>query len=202
MSWHKPSAHHEDRHPRPGEDVWILHALGGGSLNSVRRECWTRGKQRGGQDEYLTFVAEAYGHDGRDVGRLVEPYQAFYHDEPLGRTTRYLRELSTGNRKKIGLMAAMFIEPDVLVLDEPFANLDPRAQIQLKQMLSDLHAVHGTTVLISSHDLGHVTEVCDRILLLNDGRIIRDTSRSERTYDELRQFFGTTVPPTAHVSGK
>jgi len=65
-------------------------------------------------------------------------------------------------------------EPNLVVLDEPFASLDPRSQLWLKEHLQHMNEERGTTMLISSHDLGHVTEVCTRIVILEAGEIVRD----------------------------
>jgi ABC-2 type transport system ATP-binding protein len=83
----------------------------------------------------------------------------------------------------------MMIAPQLLILDEPFANLDPGSQIRLKNILRHLRETHGTTMLISSHDLGHVTDICERIALLNQGIIVRDLTTSDATLHELEVFF-------------
>ena len=142
-------------------------------------------------DEYLDFIGSIYGLSKSETAVALRPFQAFYPDEVFGETTRFIRDLSMGNAKKIGLIAAMFVRPRLLLLDEPFANLDPPSQIRLKQLLRALHAAHGTTMIISSHDLGHVTEVCGRITVLEAGRIVRDLSTSEATLRELEQYFAS-----------
>jgi len=140
-------------------------------------------------DEYLSFVGRVYGLDKAQIGDAARRFQVFYPDETFGETRKYIRELSRGNAKKIGLIAAMFVGPELLVLDEPFANLDPRSQIQLKLLIKDLNRSLGTTVIISSHDLLHVTEICDRIAILEDGRIERDMSTSGATLRDLQKYF-------------
>ncbi|WP_457654738.1 ABC transporter ATP-binding protein [Rhodocaloribacter sp.] len=140
-------------------------------------------------DEYLDFIGSIYGLSKSETAIALRPFQPFYPDEVFGETTRFIRDLSMGNAKKIGLIAAMFVRPHLLLLDEPFANLDPPSQIRLKQLLRALHAAHGTTMIISSHDLGHVTEVCGRITVLEAGRIVRDLSTSDATLRELEQYF-------------
>ncbi|QXD16391.1 ABC transporter ATP-binding protein [Rhodocaloribacter litoris] len=140
-------------------------------------------------DEYFDFIGSLYGLSPQETRAALQPLQAFYPDEPLGRTTRFIRDLSMGNAKKIGIMAALFVRPRLLLLDEPFANLDPPSQIRLKQLLRVLHAAHGTTMIISSHDLLHVTEVCHRITLLERGRIVRDKATSPDTLHELEKYF-------------
>lgn len=79
--------------------------------------------------------------------------------------------------------------PQVIILDEPFANLDPTTQIRLKKMLKILTDNKKVTVLISSHDLNHVTEVCERIVVLDQGVVVKDIETSEKTLEELERYF-------------
>ena len=81
--------------------------------------------------------------------------------------------------------------PEVIVLDEPFANLDPTTQIRLKAIIKDLAAKEGVAVLVSSHDLMHVTEVCERIVVLHKGEVVRDIKTSAQTLKELETFFAS-----------
>jgi len=100
-----------------------------------------------------------------------------------------IRDLSTGNAKKVGIVAALFFEPEIAILDEPFANLDPRSQIVLKNLLRDLNTKQSLTLLISSHDLAHITEVCKRIAVLENGHFIREIDTSDETLRELHDYF-------------
>lgn len=77
----------------------------------------------------------------------------------------------------------------MVILDEPFANLDPTTQIRLKTLIKDLSKNSETTILISSHDLIHVTEVCERIVVLDKGQVVNDIQTSEATLKELEQYF-------------
>ena len=77
----------------------------------------------------------------------------------------------------------------LVILDEPFANLDPTTQIRLKKLLKEEASTTGKTFLISSHDLQHITDVCDRIVVLNKGKIVRDERTSSKTLEELETFF-------------
>jgi ABC-2 type transport system ATP-binding protein len=83
----------------------------------------------------------------------------------------------------------MLQDPNVLILDEPFANLDPSSQIRLIQMVKQLNEKKLMTILISSHDLNHITEVCTRILLMEKGHIIKDLQTSSDTLMELEEYF-------------
>ena len=144
-------------------------------------------------DEQFDFTGKVYGLTDSEIEAALDPFRDFYTDEPLGETTKYIRSLSQGNRKKVGLIAAMFTRPKLLILDEPFTNLDPRSQIQCKDHLRRLHEEEGTTMVISSHDLGHVTEVTERIALLEDGRIVRDEPVTEATLGDLRDYFAREI---------
>ena len=91
--------------------------------------------------------------------------------------------------RKSGIVGALIGQPEVIILDEPFANLDPTTQIRLKHTLKKINEESNSTLLISSHDLGHITEVCERIVVLHKGEIIKDLETSEETFTELEQFF-------------
>ena len=139
--------------------------------------------------EYIHFVGSLYGMNPVQIeekwGPLPPPFSA------INRSTRgeYIRSLSEGNKKKLGLVAALMVEPRLLVLDEPFANLDPTSQIRLKDMLKTLDQTTDTTLVISSHDLNHITEVCRRIAVIERGVIVRDISTDPDTLRELESYF-------------
>jgi len=143
-------------------------------------------------DEYFHFVGRVNEMSAAQIEAALARYRTFLPEQAFGRIQPYIRDLSMGNKKKVGLVAAMFTEPHLLVLDEPFANLDPGSQIRLKTLLRDLRKEHATTMLISSHDLGHVTDFCERITLLDDGQIARDMTTSDATLRELKHYFAAT----------
>lgn len=138
-------------------------------------------------EEYFNFVGQLYGKNPPDVALFLERFTDFFNGEILD-SGKYIRNMSKGNKKKIGIAAALLGEPELIILDEPFANLDPSSQIRLKNLIRELPP--ELTVLISSHDLAHVTEVCQRIVLLEDGKVIRDIKDApERTLEELEAYF-------------
>jgi len=139
-------------------------------------------------EEYFYFIGELRGRNKADVDALLSSFDDFFHGEILGQK-KYLRDLSKGNQKKVGIVASFIGNPEVVILDEPFANLDPTTQIRLKGIIKDLAAKEGVTVLVSSHDLIHVTEVCERIVVLNKGEIVKDIHTSAETLKELETFF-------------
>jgi ABC-2 type transport system ATP-binding protein len=139
-------------------------------------------------EEYFYFIGELRGMNKADIDTFLSQFKEIFNDEILGKK-KYLRDLSKGNQKKAGIVAALIGNPEVIVLDEPFANLDPTTQIRLKKLLRDLTKNSHATVLISSHDLGHVTEVCERIVVLDKGDIVKDLKTSEETLKELEAYF-------------
>ena len=84
---------------------------------------------------------------------------------------------------------ALIGNPEVVILDEPFANLDPSTQIRLKKIIKQLADDPNTTVLVSSHDLQHVTEVTQRVVLLEKGKVVMDKEKTAGTFAELENYF-------------
>ncbi len=139
-------------------------------------------------EEYFYFVGELRGWNKAEVDKLLEEMKEFFNDEVLEQK-KYIRDLSKGNQKKVGIVSTLIGAPRVIVLDEPFANLDPSSQIRLKRLLKSLSEDREITMLISSHDLGHVTEVTSRIAVLEKGLIKKDLMTNEQTLKELNDFF-------------
>lgn len=139
-------------------------------------------------EEYFYFIGDLRGKNKADVDTFVAQFEEIFNGEILNKK-KYLRDLSKGNQKKAGIVAALIGEPEVIILDEPFANLDPTTQIRLKKMLKELTDNKNVTVLISSHDLLHVTEVCERIVVLEKGNVVKDIQTSPETLKELEAHF-------------
>ena len=135
-------------------------------------------------EEYFDFIGKLHHLDKQEIERFLDYMSPLFADEVLGKN-KLIRDFSKGNQKKIGIAAAMLSRPDILILDEPFTALDPSSQIRLKKMLNEHATQYGTTMLISSHDLNHVTEVSSRIVVLQKGEIIKDLQTNEQTLSEL-----------------
>ena len=132
-------------------------------------------------EEYFYFIGELYGMNKGDVDTFLKKYETFFNGEVLNQK-KYLRDFSKGNQKKVGIVSAFIGNPEVVVLDEPFANLDPTTQIRLKEE-------GKITILISSHDLQHTLEVSDRIVALEKGRVVKDVLATETSLQEIESFF-------------
>ena len=139
-------------------------------------------------EEYFDFIGDLRGMNKADVTKFLGQFDEFFNDEIIGKK-KYLRDLSKGNQKKAGIVAAMMGNPQVVILDEPFANLDPTTQIRLKKIIKTLTENREITVLVSSHDLTHVTEVCERIVVLDKGKVVKDIETSSETLKELESYF-------------
>lgn len=139
-------------------------------------------------DEYFEFIGDLRGMNKADVKTFVAQFEEFFNGEIIGKK-KYLRDLSKGNQKKAGIVASMMGNPKVVILDEPFANLDPTTQIRLKNIIKKLTDDREITVLVSSHDLSHVTEVCERIVVLDKGEVVKDIKTSPETLKELESYF-------------
>lgn len=139
-------------------------------------------------EEYFYFIGDLRNQNKADVDALLAKHEEFFNGEIL-KSKKYLRDLSKGNMKKVGIIAALIGNPEVVILDEPFANLDPTTVNRLKKIIKELSENPEVTVLVSSHDLVHTVEVCNRIVALNKGEIVKDIETSPETLKELEAFF-------------
>ena len=139
-------------------------------------------------EEYFYFIGDLRGQNKADIDALLLKHEDFFNGEIL-KNKKYLRDLSKGNQKKVGIIATLIGNPKVVILDEPFANLDPTTVNRLKKIIKELAENPEVTVLVSSHDLIHTVEVCERIVALNKGEIVKDIQTSDETLQELESFF-------------
>lgn len=139
-------------------------------------------------EEYFYFIGDLRGQNKAEVAVLLTKYEEFFNGEIL-KNKKYLRDLSKGNQKKVGIIATLIGNPEVVILDEPFANLDPTTVNRLKKIIKELAEDPNITILVSSHDLQHTVEVCNRIVALAKGEIVKDIQTSAETLKELEAFF-------------
>ena len=139
-------------------------------------------------EEYFYFVGETYGLSKEVVNERLSPFSRFMNEEILGQK-KYIRNFSAGNKQKIGIMAAMMVHPQLLILDEPFNFLDPSSQLEIRNMISMMNKEQQTTILISSHNLNYTTDICHRVILLEKGIIIKDLANSPEAIAELHSYF-------------
>lgn len=141
-------------------------------------------------EEYFEFIGGLNDISQQEIKERLQSFKEIFNGEILNKG-KYIRDLSKGNKNKVGIAAAMMINPQLLVLDEPFASLDPTTQIRLKNLIKQNKA-NDVTMFISSHDLNHVTDVCDRIVVLEKGLIIKDFKTNEDSLKELESYFSAS----------
>lgn len=138
--------------------------------------------------EYLDFFARAYGLVGRERHQALKYTMSFTKLD--GMAEKPIRGLSKGMKQRLCLGRSMIHDPSVLILDEPAAGLDPRARIELREMIREL-AANGKTVLISSHILTELAEVCDKVGIIEQGQLLAtgtvdDIQRGQATLSEVK----------------
>ncbi len=140
-------------------------------------------------DEYLQFIARISGISDEQLQEELQKYEHFMAGEIMGQK-KLIRNLSAGNKQKVGIVAALLLRPQLLILDEPFNFLDPSSQSAIKHLLQDYNRETGATILVSSHNLNHTVDICPRIALLENGRIIRDIDNADGSAEkELESYF-------------
>ena len=140
-------------------------------------------------DEYFETLRKIYGLSQQDLNLHMERFADIFNGE-IRDKNKYIRDLSKGNLKKVGIAAAMLGHPEVVILDEPFENIDPSSQIKLKKLIQKDKEQRNTTFLISSHDLTHVTDICRRVVLLEKGTVAHDLQGDKaEMVDALEKYF-------------
>ncbi len=140
-------------------------------------------------DEYFDFICKVHAINKGEYEQRINKFEHIMNGEILG-TNKLIRNLSAGNKQKVGIIGAMISYPQLLILDEPFNFLDPSSQLAMKKVLEDFSKELGATVIVSSHNLTHTFDLCTRITLLENGKIIKDGKKDdESVYEEIEQYF-------------
>ena len=140
-------------------------------------------------EEYFRFIGKVNGLSEQETNERVSSFEHFMGGEILGQK-KLIRNLSAGNKQKVGIISALINRPDLLILDEPFNFLDPTSQNSLKHILEDYNTQSGATILISSHNLTHTVDISSRIVLLEKGKIIKDLQNLNNSAEkELEDYF-------------
>ena len=140
-------------------------------------------------EEYFHFIGKVNGMNNDYTDTCLEEFKTFMGDEILGQK-KLIRNLSAGNKQKVGIISAMLHHPQLIILDEPFNFLDPTSQNLLKKLLVEYNRETGATILISSHNLAHTEDISTRIALLEHGKIIKDLdNRNADSAKELEMYF-------------
>ena len=125
--------------------------------------------------EYLTFVAEAKGVSDDLIDRQVK--EAMQVTDILSVKDRLIRNLSKGYRQRVGIAQAILGSPDIIILDEPTVGLDPQQLTEIRALVRKLG--EKLTVIISSHILSEISELCDHVIILSEGHVVADDDMAE-----------------------
>ena len=140
-------------------------------------------------EEYFAFLGKISGKTQAEVDERLKDFERFAAGEVFGQK-KLIRNLSAGNKQKVGIISALFNKPNTIILDEPFNFLDPSSQNMLKHLLTEYNRETGATILVSSHNLAHTVEISTRIALLEHGVIVRDINNTDgAAAQELENYF-------------
>ena len=149
--------------------------------------------------EYLDFFARAYGLRGNDRRRALNYTMDFTGLDVLA--NKPINGLSKGMKQRLCLGRAMIHDPAVLILDEPAAGLDPRARIELREMINRL-ASDGKSILVSSHILTELAEMCDVVGIIEQGQLLATGSVADDDAVEKATTSASTMPRKKGSTGK
>jgi ABC-2 type transport system ATP-binding protein len=130
--------------------------------------------------ENLAYAARLYGMDAKEARIQVIGILARLGIGPK-RLDRPVEQMSRGMQQKVAIARALLTSPTVLLLDEPTTGLDPRSKLDVQAFIEEVRDTHDATIVLTTHDLAEAERLCDRIALINDGRIV-----AEGTPDELK----------------
>lgn len=140
-------------------------------------------------EEYISFVNKISGVKEEDITAVANRFEHFTGGEVFGRNV-LIRNLSAGNKQKVGIISTLITSPEIVILDEPFNFLDPTSQNTLKRIIEEYNRETGATIIISSHNLTHTVDISTRILLMEHGEIKEDiTSVDEEAVKKLNDYF-------------
>ena len=142
-------------------------------------------------EEYFAFIGKITNMTQAQVDERLKDFEKLAAGEIFGQK-KLIRNLSAGNKQKVGIISALFNHPKLVILDEPFNFLDPSSQNTLKHVLTDYNKQTGATILVSSHNLAHTIDISTRIALLEKGHIVRDLPNADGSAKaELENYFET-----------
>ena len=136
--------------------------------------------------EYFKLLCELNETNYEDFEEFLGKISYFF-PLTLLEDKKLIRAYSSGMKKRIGIASAFIGNPKIILLDEPFANLDPSARYQLGKLI-ELERL-DRTLLLSSHDLHHVNQVCNTLLILDQGKIVLHEKNTEMNFQRANEFF-------------
>ena len=142
----------------------------------------------------ITLLAQLEKWPAAEIEQRLEELMALM-DIPPALQTRFPHELSGGQQQRVGLCRAMMLRPEVLLLDEPFAAIDPLTRLEIQRHMLELHRAEPVTTVLVTHDMGEALLLADYILVMREGAIIRCEQASN-----LRRNFPDAEPNSLLLS--
>jgi len=136
--------------------------------------------------EYLSFILKMKNSQF-DVEQLLSTY-ADFSNKDIEENRKYIRDLSTGTKVRIGVLSLFAGDPKYIMMDEPFAHLDPTSQAKLRKLIR-VQKAQGRCVIVSSHNLQNIAESCDRVILIEAGKVQYDVEVNEENMKKLGAYF-------------
>jgi ABC-2 type transport system ATP-binding protein len=139
--------------------------------------------------EFFKFISNVYDITYEELNKRLLKYEQFLNIDL--NIKKFIRDFSTGNKVKIGIVSTLITNPRVVVLDEPFNYLDPTSQNYLSLILRNFHKTEDSCIILSSHDLTHISELCTRVIIIDNGQIIKDLRNDSPSQlsMELKEYF-------------
>ena len=136
--------------------------------------------------EYLGFILKMK-KSLYNVDELIDKYEEFSNSD-IDQNEKYIRDLSTGTKVRIGVLSLLAGHPKYIIMDEPFAHLDPTSQSKLRKLIRS-QKEEGRCVIVSSHNLQNIAESCDRVILIEKGKVKFDVAVNEENMRRLGSYF-------------
>lgn len=140
--------------------------------------------------EYLKVIQNLKEISEKQFDQFLTKIDSFSGDTI--NSENYIRELSRGNKLKIGITGALINNPRLLILDEPFSNLDPTTRLYLSNYLNTFRTKKSISI-ISSHNLDNIRRICNRFILLDDGKVIIDKPNKKQSFADVEKYFNKQI---------
>jgi len=183
-----------------GQDIW---AVSGKAARALKRSMGYLPErpvmfQKLTPVEFLTFIGELYGLDDSGILYTIEKYLDYFG--LLERRNEYLEKFSAGMRKRVAAIVAIIGSPDIVLLDEPFSDLDPESIFRMKKLIRSLKR-EGKAVVVSTHFLGLASELTDQVGIIHQGELVF-CGREVELRSELKQPDGVSLETLfLHLTG-
>jgi len=138
--------------------------------------------------EFLNLTGQLRGISKEEIRYNINEFESFMNGEIMD-NNKLIRNLSSGNKQKVGIISSLLFAAEIVILDEPFNYIDPSSQIILLKLLKKYVEDKKALMIISSHNLQYVTELCTRIILLEKGQVKYDIINNEDDLPIIKDYF-------------